>query len=117
MSGGLINGNSVTSNRIPNTLSGGQYNLGSWGGGVALADSSSSMVKTGGLIYGGEAAGVDAGGFDLKNLAGVDASSVGGGHAVQAGIDTTTSQETRNATAGPSDAMDSAVSGPSGGWD
>jgi hypothetical protein len=61
-------------------------------------------LNTGGTIYGADAPAV------LQNTAN------GSGNAVTLG-DWTSVTAARTNTAGPSDAMDSAVSGPSGGWD
>jgi hypothetical protein len=69
------------------------------GGGVYVG-SDGTFTKNGGVIYGLDAA------EDLKNIAGTD------GHAAYA-----VTGKIRTNTAGPGTSMDSAVSGPPGGWD
>jgi len=122
MSGGVISGNSVTSSINPNKYyrPNNVYSDGAYGGGVRVYDLG-TFVKTGGIIYGSDAAGNDADGIPLKNMAQSDSSGLGGGHAVffdnGTGIEDSSTFPRRNTTAYTTDNMDNSVSGSAGGWE
>ncbi|MCL2154224.1 MAG: hypothetical protein FWH53_01030 [Leptospirales bacterium] len=119
MSGGVINGNTITHSINPNKSygTGGMYADGAYGGGF-YSTSLGVFVKTGGVIYGGEAIGNDADGIPLKNTAQSDAGGLGGGHAVffENGLGIL-DKLYRNSTSEETDDMDSSISGSGGGWE
>jgi hypothetical protein len=121
MEGGVISGNSITSSRATNTRATATYSLGGFGGGVAMYEfggsSTSTMTKTGGIIYGDDNTGNDADGYPLKNTAQIDGSNVGGGHAVCFDIDGVSTHYQRNSTAYEDNNIDTSQSGSAGGWD
>jgi hypothetical protein len=111
MEGGVINGNTCRSS-LANSVYGGQYEIGSYGGGVCLQDSDAKITKTGGIIYGNDISGNDAGGIPLANIA-ADATS---GYAVYKRANSATTWR-RNTTADESTNLDSTLSGSAGGWE
>jgi len=118
MSGGIISGNSCTSSANPNWTYGtnGVYGCGAFGGGIDV-NNNSSILKTGGIIYGNEASGNDADGYPLKNTAQSDSGGVGGGHAVFYNKNNSSLHLRRNSTTYETNNMNSDVSGSAGGWE
>jgi hypothetical protein len=113
MEGGEIYGNTCTYN-LPNDNPGG-YDMGAYGGGVRIHQG--TMLKTGGVIYGSEAAGSDGNGIPYRNLAQDSGGEVAdGGQAVMyfAGIVKTAWRDT---TANAGDNLDTADSPGTGGWE
>ena len=109
MSGGTISGNSCTSSSSPDSY-GSQWLEGAFGGGVFI-QTPASMLKTGGIIYGNEVTGNDAGGIPLRNMAQTN----NHGHAVLYRVDS--GYLRRNTTAYAANNMNSSVSGSAGGWE
>jgi hypothetical protein len=118
MEGGVISGNSITSSH---TTAASTYSLGGFGGGVGLLNfdtsGNSTMTKTGGIIYGNEAAGSDADGYPLKNTALSSGNTEGGGHAVCLDGNASSTHYQRNSTSNEAHKMDSSKSGAAGGWE
>jgi hypothetical protein len=116
MTGGFISGNQAGSSRSGGgvyfastgtfTMTGGfiSGNEASDGGGVYVY--SGTFTKSGGIIYGDTDTAHDSGSDE-------NTAASGSGHAVY--VDA--GPEKRNSTAGPGVVLDSAISGPSGGWD
>ena len=115
MTGGIINGNTVSSSINPNSNS--TYALGAFGGGVITDGSNARFEKTGGIIYGNEVTGNDSDGIPLKNTAQSNSSGLGGGHAVFFNVEGTSQKLRRNTTSNTTNNMNSSVSGSAGGWE
>jgi uncharacterized repeat protein (TIGR02543 family) len=116
MSGGIISGNSATSS-VGNSyyyVNSIWWYLGAYGGGIFLQNlvgGRCTFEKTGGIIYGNEVAGNDAGSIPLKNTA-----QGSGGHAVYSWIGSGNADPRRNTTAYATNNMDSGKTGAAGGW-
>ncbi|MDR1174948.1 MAG: hypothetical protein LBK83_05700 [Treponema sp.] len=119
MEGGIISGNSLTSNVSPNYISGSIYSLGVYGAGVGLQERSGgscTMTKTGGIIYGNDVTGNDTDGYPLKNEILSDG-NITSGHAVYLEVNASTTKYWRSATAYEPDHMDRSIPGNPGGWE
>jgi hypothetical protein len=122
MDGGTISGNVAETNVAceitgPWFGKGVYHELGSWGGAVGLWewDGLPVMKKTGGIIYGKDAAGVDADGFPLRNMAGDGRPNRGYGHAVYTGaLSYLSDKRFRDTTAGEDVVLNS---GSAEGWE
>jgi hypothetical protein len=118
MEGGIISGNSMTSNVSPNNT-GSSYSLGAYGAGVGLHERSGgscTMTKTGGIIYGNDVTGNDTDGYPLKNEILSDGNSTSG-HAVYLEVNASTTKYWRSATAYETNHMDRSTPGNPGGWE
>jgi hypothetical protein len=112
MEGGIISGNTVTS--VAYHIIYGSYSAGAYGSGLFVAENT-TFTKTGGIIYGSEAVGVDADGYDLKNVA-IGGGSINGGQGHAVFLNTGT-KYVRNTTAGEGVNMTSSDTSSTGGWE
>jgi hypothetical protein len=112
MQGGEIYGNVCTRNRLNDYM--GSYDEGAFGGGVMIGG---TMQKTGGVIYGEDAAGSDVNSILYRNLA-QDSGGlvVDGGQAVMY-FAATAKTAWRDLTAGTGDHMNTADPTVTGGWE
>jgi hypothetical protein len=118
MSGGIINGNSCISNIKPNYFYTSGWPEGAYGGGYHSDPYGfSSIVKTGGIIYGSEAVGNDVNGIPLRNMAQSDSGGLGGGHALFINKFSPATNLKRNSTSYDFDNLDSGTFGSAGGWE
>jgi hypothetical protein len=114
MSDGKIYGNTCTYNQ-PHTILGG-YEQGSWGGGVMIAFGG-TMQKTGGSIYGEDAAGSDANGIPYRNRTEDSGGLVADGGQAVMYFASTTKTAWRDLTADENTDLNTADSPGTGGWE
>jgi hypothetical protein len=129
MEGGVINGNSCNTPLYPantqywsnpvilNGAYGGGVHFESFNPGTNTAYSTSVILKTGGVIYGSEAAGNDADGIPLANTAQSTSTGVGGGHAIFMDDGASEAKYRRNSTAGAANNIRWSLSGAKDGWE
>jgi hypothetical protein len=115
MQGGEIYGNACTYNRLNSGAPAGNDMCGAYGGGVNIL--LATMRKTGGVIYGEDAAGSDGAGIPYRNLAQDSGGPVADGGQAVVYFANTTKTAWRDTSAYAGDGLDTADPPGSGGWE